>query len=334
MGRKSKLIRNYDSEGNLVSKECCKCHEIKEVSEFSKDKSKKDGIRTTCKECDNKRHSEEYYKQNVNKERIQQRGIIRNYDDNGNLISKECSKCHEIKEVSEFNKDKSKKDGVATACKECKKEQISEYYKQNPNKLKERQAKYYKQNADKVKENQAKYYKQNKDKRKEYMAKYRKQNDDKERERQAKYRKQNPNKVREYDAKQYNSRVKQALAEIKAYVEKDSERFNYDSSKEIYGIVYLVYNTCSQRYYVGQTTVGFDNRYKNSWLNEHSYKDTVKEDLQKYGEDSFEYTKIFKVAHNQEELDKLEAYYIEYFDSYKNGYNENRGNIFTERGKN
>ena len=55
--------------------------------------------------------------------------------------------------------------------------------------------------------------------------------------------------------------------------------------------------------------------------------------LRNYDEDSFEYTKIFKVAHNQEELDKLEAYYIEYFDSYENGYNETRGNIFTERGK-
>ena len=33
----------------------------------------------------------------------------------------------------------------------------------------------------------------------------------------------------------------------------------------------------------------------------------------------------------QKELDKLEAYYIEYFNSYENGYNETRGNIFTER---
>ena len=232
--------------------------------------------------------------------------LLRNYDSEGNLISMECSKCHEIKEVSEFIKNKSRKDEVGTFCKECMKEYGTEYYKQNTDKKKE----YYKQNADKIKE----YHKQNVDKIKEYDVEYYKQNID---------------KFAEY----YNSKVKQALAEIKAYVEKEPQRFNYDSSKEIYGIVYLVYNTCSQRYYVGQTTVGFDNRYKNGWLNEHSYKDTVKKDLQKYGEDSFEYTKIFKVAHNQEELDKLEAYYIEYFDSYENGYNETRGNIFTERGK-
>ena len=67
------------------------------------------------------------------------------------------------------------------------------------------------------------------------------------------------------------------------------------------------------------------------WLYEHSRKDTVKTDLELYGEDSFEYVKIFKVSHCQRDLDRLDAYYIDYFNSYDNGYNETRGNIFTER---
>lgn len=123
------------------------------------------------------------------------------------------------------------------------------------------------------------------------------------------------------------------LKEIKQYVEKDPQIFNYNPDKEIYGIIYLVYNKYSNKYYVGQTTRGFDIRYSNGWINAHKRKKSVKEDLEKYGKESFEYTKIFKVAHNQYDLDKLEAYYIEYFDSYNNGYNETRGNIFTERGK-
>ena len=215
--------------------------------------------------------------------------IIRNYDNNGNLISKECYKCHEIKGVGEFHKNKSKKDGISSTCKECKKEYDAEIFKQNIDKIKEQKAEYYKQNADNIKGQRI---------------------------------------------KRYNSKVEQSLSEIKAYIEKDPERFNYDPNKEIYGIVYLVYNNKSQLYYVGQTTNSFDIRYQNGWLYDHKHKDTVKEDLEKYGEDSFEYTKIFKVAHNQEELDKIEAYYIEYFDSYENGYNETRGNIFTERSKN
>ena len=219
--------------------------------------------------------------------------LLRNYDSNGKLISLECSKCHEVKVVSEFSKNKSKKDGVDTKCKDC----CKEYRKQNADKKKEYNAEYYKQNADKIKEQNAEYRKQNA----EYYAEYRKQ------------------------------KVEQSLIEIKAYVEQNPQRYNYNPNEEIYGIIYLVHNVKSDKYYIGQTTNSFDIRYKCGWLYTHSYKDTVKTDLEKYGEDSFEYTKIFKVAHTQQDLDKLEAYYIDYFNSYENGYNENRGNIFTER---
>ena len=50
MGREV-LKRNYDNEGNLISKECSCCHKIKPVSEFNKYKSKIDGLQTKCKEC-------------------------------------------------------------------------------------------------------------------------------------------------------------------------------------------------------------------------------------------------------------------------------------------
>ena len=49
---------------------------------------------------------------------------------------KRCSKCSLTKELDEFNKNKSKKDGLATECKHCKKlqdkkyrEEHKEYYK-------------------------------------------------------------------------------------------------------------------------------------------------------------------------------------------------------------
>ena len=270
MERKGVLIRNYDSEGNLISMECGKCHYIKDVSEFHKDRSKKYGVKSTCKECD-KELKAKYYKQNIDK----------------------------------F------------------KEHNSEWYKQNINKIKE----YRKQNGDKIKEKQKEYYKQNINKRKEYY----KQNSDKFKEYKFEYYKQNYDKIKKQNSEYYKQKSEQSLEEIKAYIEQNSEIFNYNPNKEIYGIIYLVYNNKSQRYYVGQTINWFDIRYKSGWLYEHSHKATVKGDLELYGEDSFEYTKIFKVANNQKELDKLEAYYIEYFNSYENGYNETRGNIFTER---
>ncbi len=268
--------------------------------------------------------------------------LIRNYDSDGNLISLECSKCHEVKSVSEFYKDKSQKDGVKTMCKDCKKQYQKQNYKQNADKIKEYKKEYRKQNIDKIKEHDKQYYKQNKDKRREYnaewrkqnadkLAEYRKQNADKIKEQHAEYYQQNKDKLAECRKQRYNSKVEQSLAEVKAYIEQNPQKYDYNPNKEIYGIVYLVHNVKSDKYYVGQTTIGFDNRYQCGWLYDHSFKDTVKEDLELYGEDSFEYVKIFRVAHNQQDLDKLEAYYIDYFNSYDNGYNETRGNIFTER---
>ena len=284
------------------------------------------------------------------------KGVLRNYDSDGNLISLECNKCHKVKAVSEFSKCKSKKDGVDTRCKECYKE----YNKQNADKIKEYKKEWYKQNADKIKEYSAEYRKQNAEHYAEYRkqnaeyyaeyykqnaehyAEYRKQNADKRKEQNAEwrkenadkiaeYRKQNADKKKEYDKERYDSKTKQSLTEIKAYVEIDPQKYNYNPNEQIYGVIYLVHNVKSDKYYVGQTINSFDIRYNMGWLYAHGYKDTVKEDLEKYGEDSFEYVKIFKVAHNQKDLDRLEAYYIDYFNAYENGYNETRGNIFTER---
>ena len=60
MGRKRTVKRNYDNEGKLISKECSCCHKIKTVSEFGKDRSKIDGLKLKCKEC-----NKQYYKDNA-----------------------------------------------------------------------------------------------------------------------------------------------------------------------------------------------------------------------------------------------------------------------------
>ena len=63
---KKELIRIYDDEGKLIKKQCGKCGEIKDTSEFYKDKTRKDGLRGNCKECMRKcwnKNKEQYYKQ-------------------------------------------------------------------------------------------------------------------------------------------------------------------------------------------------------------------------------------------------------------------------------
>ena len=49
---KPKLHREYDEEtGKLIKLECGICHEIKTADCFRKNKSKKDGIQSQCKQC-------------------------------------------------------------------------------------------------------------------------------------------------------------------------------------------------------------------------------------------------------------------------------------------
>ena len=90
---------------------------------------------------------------------------------------KKCTKCKVDKEITEFSKDKRRKDGLYSSCKLCNKEyhkeHNKEYYKKNKDKIKE----YYKKNKDKINENKKEYdkeyYKENKDKiierQKEYI---------------------------------------------------------------------------------------------------------------------------------------------------------------------
>ena len=58
----SKVERIY-KEDVLIAKECTKCHEIKFVNEFSRDKSKTDGLKSQCKQCC-KQCNKQYYENN------------------------------------------------------------------------------------------------------------------------------------------------------------------------------------------------------------------------------------------------------------------------------
>ena len=120
----------------------------------------------------------------------------------------------------------------------------------------------------------------------------------------------------------------------KRYIERNKSKELYiktitpEVKTEVYGIIYVVFNLYSRRHYIGQTTRTFDDRYPNGWLEAHIHKKEVQEDLNKYGKDSFGIVKIYDIAYNKEHLDLLEAHYIDKFNSYNNGYNNTRGNIF------
>ena len=114
--------------------------------------------------------------------------------------------------------------------------------------------------------------------------------------------------------------------------------------KEYYGIIYKIENTINGNIYIGQTTDknGINGRYcaKGSGIeriyNYHAsrkrqgvyYNQYLLIEIEKYGFDAFIVDQVFDVATTKEELNSKEVFYIEQFDSYRNGYNMTLGGEF------
>jgi hypothetical protein len=58
------------------------------------------------------------------------------------IILKRCEHCKQKKELECFNKNKSRKDGYADCCKNCRKEENKKYYKPRKETLKKRLSKH------------------------------------------------------------------------------------------------------------------------------------------------------------------------------------------------
>jgi hypothetical protein len=87
-------------------------------------------------------------------------------------MKKKCTKCNIIKELTEFHKHPTCKDGYLHTCKLCKSEYHKLYMTRNKTKTKEKQKEYRNKNKEKIYETQKKYEESNKDKVKERKYKY------------------------------------------------------------------------------------------------------------------------------------------------------------------
>ena len=107
--------------------------------------------------------------------------------------------------------------------------------------------------------------------------------------------------------------------------------------KELYGIIYLFQNKINKKCYIGQTTIGLENRYSKDiiegWIRDRkTHKSSLlEEDVKKYGKEVFTYD-IIDVGYCKFHLDKLEAYYIDKYKAFEEGYNNYRGNLTTSDG--
>lgn len=93
-------------------------------------------------------------------------------------MTKVCSRCKEEKSISDFNKDRSRKDGIRGTCRACAKEKRRKYREENREKAREYQRKYQENNREKVRERARKYRENNQEKIREKHRKYREENRD------------------------------------------------------------------------------------------------------------------------------------------------------------
>lgn len=92
---------------------------------------------------------------------------------------KRCSKCKEIKFIDEFYKDKTKKDGYKSQCKECNKEKRKIWCKSNRDKLRKSCHDYHKRHPEKARDRQNRWRKLNHKRGLELGYKWKKHNPEK-----------------------------------------------------------------------------------------------------------------------------------------------------------
>jgi hypothetical protein len=89
-------------------KQCNVCSQVKQLSEFVKNKNFKDGYRPLCKECQSKKLKE--FKKNWAEERSKMLYFPK---------EKQCKDCLKIKPIDKFSNDINHKSGKNHICKEC-----------------------------------------------------------------------------------------------------------------------------------------------------------------------------------------------------------------------
>ena len=117
----------------MSKKECTKCGEVKAFSEYSKCKGGRFGLHAKCKAC-----FSEYMKEWRPRKTKEIYCSIK-------LQERECTKCGEVKDFTEYHKDKYSSTGCKSSCKQC----AIKHRKENAELFKERNKDYYARNVEK-----------------------------------------------------------------------------------------------------------------------------------------------------------------------------------------
>jgi len=124
------------------------------------------------------------------------------------VLEKPCSKCKEVKPLIEFSRQKGRKYGVSSQCRECSSSRNKAHYQENKDKILAKHKEYYDNNTEKFAELNKKWNDTHKDYVKARSAKYYQENTDRINSKNAEWREKFPEKekAREYANRKLGSR--------------------------------------------------------------------------------------------------------------------------------
>ena len=153
------------------------------------------------------------------------------------IITKKCHRCGKVKPYYDFYKNRSKKDGLQSQCKECLSETHKKWYKNNVDKARKSHKEWYNKNKEYASKTRKDYYYRNRDiileKHKQYRKdhkevyeEYRTKNKARIQQYKKEYQKKNKDKVRMWH-KKYRESHKEQIAEYgRKYRENNKRKIN------------------------------------------------------------------------------------------------------------
>ena len=352
-------------------KVCTKCGVWKPLEEFNKQKGCKLGVRPSCRECD-KKVKREYYANNKelhserckkyreeNKEKVDAKRREYYYNNREEISKQRKEKYKENKEeILKQQKEYYERN------KEAVKEYSKRYYQENKERINLRNKIYNENNKEKLAIAKKKWYEENKEDILKYHKEYHTRNKERKAEYDREYRARNKEHKREIDKKYRDAHKEEIKIKKSEYAKNNRDKINeycrrkdkINKQKNIqnitemleqlnpaleglnlnaYGYIYKVSNIKTGHVYIGQSTMPFKRRYSGGikgWIKERKEKANQQFIEELTNEEDFEVEEVFDIGICKWHLDKLESFYIDKFNSYDNGYNNNAGHHDTDEG--
>lgn len=129
----------------MQEKTCCRCKDTKPLSEFTKDKQRKDGLRLYCRACVKVEYSarDKAHRRMVDTARRAQR----RKDGFNTPAEKRCGGCKQVLPASSFYISASTNSGLAHLCKSCDVIRSVQYAKDHPERVRATRRKWKERNS-------------------------------------------------------------------------------------------------------------------------------------------------------------------------------------------